>query len=51
MEHTTVVMLKSKLKTAIKAFLDGYRLLTNVLISNKWNARGHFAFATSKAMK
>ena len=51
MEHTTGVMLKWKLKTAIKAFLDGYRLLTNVAISNKWNARGHFIDATSKAIK
>lgn len=51
MEHTTAVMLKWKLKTAIKAFIDGYRLLTNVLLSNKWNARGHFFTATSRAIK
>jgi hypothetical protein len=51
MEHTTAVMLKWKLKTAIKAFIDGYRLLTNVLLSNKWNARGHFFAATSRAIK
>jgi hypothetical protein len=44
-------MLKSKLKTALKALIDGYRLLTNVLISNKWNARGHFINATSKALR
>lgn len=51
MQHTTSVMLKSKLKTALKALIDGYRLLTNVLISNKWNARGHFINATSKALR
>ena len=51
MEHTTAVMLKWKLKTAIKAFIDGYRLLTNVLLSNKWNARGHFWTATTRAIK
>lgn len=50
-EHTTAVMLKGKLKTAIKAFLDGYRLLTNLAISNKWNMRGHFIEATSQAIK
>jgi hypothetical protein len=50
-EHTTAAMLKWKLKTAIKAFLDGYRLLTNLAISNKWNMRGHFIDATGKALK
>jgi len=50
-EHTTGVMLKWKLKTAIKAFLDGYRLLTNIALTNKWNMRGHFLDATSKALK
>ena len=51
MQHTTVVMLKWKLKTAIKALIDGYRLLTNVMISDKWNARGHFIKATSRALR
>jgi hypothetical protein len=51
MQHTTVVMLKWKLKTAMKALIDGYRLLTNVMISNKWNARGHFIKATSRALR
>ena len=51
MEHTTGVMLKWKLKTAIKAFLDGYRLLTNVIISNKWNMRGHFIDAVQGAIR
>lgn len=50
MKHTTAVMLKNKLKTALKALIDGYRLLTNVMISNKWNARGHFISATGKAL-
>lgn len=50
MEHTTAVLLKSKLKTALKAFIDGYRLLTNVMLSNKWNARGHFLIATRRAL-
>lgn len=50
LEHTTAVLLKSKLKTALKAFLDGYRLLTNVLISNRWNMRGHFLKSTSRAL-
>lgn len=50
MEHTTGVMLKWKLKTAIKAFIDGYRLLTNVALSNKWNMRGHFIDSTTKAI-
>lgn len=49
-EHTTSVMLKWKLKTVIKAFLDGYRLLTNVYLSDKWNMRGHFLASTSKAI-
>lgn len=51
MEHTTAMMLKWKLKSAIKAFLDGYRLLTNVLISDKWNMRGHFMDSTRKALE
>ena len=51
MDHTTTVMLKWKLKTIIKAFIDGYRLLTNVMLSNKWNMRGHFLDSTSKAIK
>ena len=51
MEHTTGVMLKWKLKTAVKAFLDGYRLLTNVLITNKWNMRGHFIEAVQGAVR
>ena len=50
MEHTTAMMLKWKLKSAVKAFLDGYRLLTNVLISNKWNMMGHFLDSTKKAL-
>lgn len=51
MEHTTSVMLQWKLKTALKAFFDGYRLLTNVMISNKWNMRGHFWDSTNKAFR
>lgn len=51
MEHTTSVMLQWKLKTALKAFFDGYRLLTNVMMSNKWNMRGHFLDSTSKAFR
>lgn len=50
-EHTTATLLKWKLKSAIKAFLDGYRLLTNVLLANKWNMRGHFLDSTSKAIR
>ena len=50
-DHTTSVMLKWKLKTAIKAFLDGYRLLTNLALTNKWNLRGHFLYATNTALK
>ena len=51
MEHTTGVMLKWKLKTAIKAFIDGYRLFTNVAISNKWNMRGHFLESVFGSLK
>jgi hypothetical protein len=51
MEHTTGVMLKWKLKTAVKAFLDGYRLFTNIAISNKWNMRGHFLEAVFGSIK
>lgn len=50
LEHTTAVLLKSKLKTALKAFIDGYRLLTNVMLANKWNMRGHFLTATRRAI-
>ena len=50
-EHTTASMLKWKLKTAVKAFLDGYRLFTNIAISNKWNMRGHFLDATFGVLK
>ena len=49
-EHTTAVLLKSKLKTALKAFIDGYRLLTNVYLTNRWNIRGHFLKATRRAL-
>lgn len=51
MEHTTGVMLKWKLKTAVKAFLDGYRLFLNVAVSNKWNMRGHFLEAVFGSVK
>ena len=51
MTHTTATMLKWKLKTALKAFADGYRLLTNLALSNKWNMRGHFWKATSTAVR
>lgn len=51
MEHTTGVMLKWKLKTAVKAFLDGYRLFLNVAVSNKWNMRGHFLEAVLGSVK
>lgn len=51
MEHTTGVMLKWKLKTAIKAFIDGYRLFMNIAITNKWNMRGHFLEAVFGSIK
>ena len=51
MEHTTGVMLKWKLKTAVKAFLDGYRLFVNTAIANKWNMRGHFLEAVFGSVK
>lgn len=51
MEHTTGVMLKWKLKTAVKAFLDGYRLFMNTAVSNKWNMRGHFLEAVFGSVK
>ena len=51
MEHTTAVMLKWKLKTAVKAFIDGYRLFWNTAVANKWNMRNHFLSAVFGSVK
>jgi hypothetical protein len=50
-EHTAAAMLKWKLKTAVKAFFDGYRLFMNIAVSNKWNMRGHFLSAVFGSVK
>ena len=51
LDHTTAMLLKWKLKTVIKAFLDGYRLFTNVALSDKWGMRGHFLDAVFGSIK